>query len=94
MHCRFTKSYHLCLFWMHLQFMSLGTRVCSVVLHLRALDHNTVCLCMCLLCLWRRQNTGQEKHMALLGYGHLLLLGHCDRFQDHYESTQTNDNET
>lgn len=36
---------------------------------------------------------GQEKHMALLGYDHLLLLGHCGRFQDHYESTLVNDKE-
>lgn len=38
---------------------------------------------------------GQEKHMALLGYDHLLLLlGHCGRFQDHYESTLVNDKES
>jgi len=37
---------------------------------------------------------GQEKHMALLGNDHLLLLlGHCGRFQDHYESTLVNDKE-
>ncbi len=37
---------------------------------------------------------GQEKHMALLGYDHLLLLlSHCGRFQDHFESTLVNDKE-
>ncbi len=82
----------------HFHYVLVGMDVCVhgglLILHLRALDHNVVCLCMCLLWDWRRQNMGQEKHMALLGYDHLLLLlSHCGRFQDNFESTLVNDKE-